>query len=126
MDNSEFVERVKAWDGTPFRHQGRRKGEAADCAFFLAEMGLQYTNYAERPDPKYLMTWLLHHFTRVRSPAPGDVILMRVPPAEQPQHLGVYLGGGLFIHAVAGRKVVKARYAGRWATSTLGFYRRKV
>jgi cell wall-associated NlpC family hydrolase len=56
--------------------------------------------------------------------APGDLILMQVRSRNQvPNHAGIYLGDGQFMHHLYGRLSTRDVYGGYWRETTRGFWR---
>ena len=64
----------------------------------------------------------MEDWERVRSPEPGDIVLLRVK--GNPMHVGVVTAPGDFLHVRAGSDSVIDRYRSRlWADRIEGFYR---
>lgn len=57
-------------------------------------------------------------------PQIGDVILMQIR-SSVPNHAGVYLGDGTFLHHMYGRLSTREVYGGYWAEVTVKFLRRE-
>lgn len=128
ITRAQIIACARTWLGTPFRHQGRRKGSGIDCVglplMVMAELGLidlreEYANYSSQP----VGTLVLDECRRrlIEKPlaemSPGDVVCLRAPTV--PCHVGIvtYLNGGLgLIHAYAGgaRCVVEHILDGKW------------
>jgi NlpC/P60 family putative phage cell wall peptidase len=123
-----LVAEARRWLGTPFRHQGRIRGEGVDCIGLVLEparaLGLtdyRPAAYARLPDAGTMREELVRHLIKVaRSDMrPGDVLLLAAPLS--PSHLALVgeLGGALtMIHASGpiGRVVehgIDATWAGR-------------
>jgi cell wall-associated NlpC family hydrolase len=107
------VAQARAWLGTPYAHQHRARGIAADCAGLLIgvarELGIvapefDVTGYARSPDGRSLLAHCDAFMRRIPGAAmrPGDAIACRF--GNDPQHiaiLGDYVHGGLsIIHAL--------------------------
>ncbi len=60
----------------------------------------------------------------VGKPQKGDLILMQIR-SKTPNHAGVYLGDGLFLHHLYGRLSSRDVYGGYWAEVTRQIVRRK-
>lgn len=55
------IAEAHTWLHTPWRHMGNIKGQAVDCAMFLAESFIN-AGVVERFDPRpYPRLWFLHH-----------------------------------------------------------------
>lgn len=64
----------------------------------------------------------MEDWERVRSPEPGDIVLMRIK--GNPMHVGIVTAPGDFLHVRAGNDSVVDRYRSRlWADRIDGFYR---
>ena len=90
---------------TPFRHQGRIKGLALDCAglavHVMQTLNLPYRDlhgYSRIPHDGKLKSALdlQPSFERVDKPEPGDVLLLKF--GREPTHVGIFTGTTL-IHA---------------------------
>jgi cell wall-associated NlpC family hydrolase len=104
-----LVTEARRWLGTPFRHQGRIRGEGVDCIGLVLEpaRGLGLTDYrppaySRLPDAGTLRRELARHLMTVAKAEmhPGDILLLAVPLS--PSHLALVgeLAGTLtMIHA---------------------------
>lgn len=122
---------ARDWLGTPFRHQGRRKGVGVDCIGLIVgvahALGLDpcdRTGYPRQPDGRSLEEALDRHLLRLGpgDMRPGDILLMRI--RRLPQHVGILAERGMLIHAhsSAGR-VVEMRLDARWWDRVVAAYR---
>ena len=130
---------ARAWVGTPFLHQGRKKQVGCDCIGLvigvLVEVGILFNgkspleldmrDYTMQPDGKRLLAALSRYLVPVemKNMQAGDVALMRFE--REPQHVGI-LGGGenssltqarnlSLIHCYQGvGKVVEHRLDEKW------------
>lgn len=129
---------ARAWLGTPWRHQGRRKGVGVDCVGFVAEVGREAglldvadaANYRRRPTDDTLRRRLTEVLAAipVADIAPGDVVLMRFDGVES--HVGLIadyapIPGELsLIHAyLPARKVVEHRIDDAWRARMVAAFR---
>ena len=92
----DIVAEARSWVGTPFRHQGRRKGKAVDCAGVVIETGkeldlLDYKEegYATQPDPTRMGALLERYLDPIDRGdlKPGDILWMRF---IEPMHLAIF------------------------------------
>lgn len=104
---SEIIAAARAWVGTPFRHQGRVKGEFVDCAGLIVGVArdLNLAEYEEIPygivpRPRVMEGVLDVYLDRIAAGSPGDVFWMRDldKPHSQPRHVGIYTGPTI-VHA---------------------------
>jgi cell wall-associated NlpC family hydrolase len=128
-----LVTEARRWLGTPFRHQGRIRGEGVDCIGLVLEparaLGLtdyRPAAYGRLPDGGTIRDELARHLTTVaRSDMrPGDVLLLAAPLS--PSHLALVgeLGALTMIHASGpiGR-VVEHGIDDTWAGRIRGVFR---
>ena len=137
MDEFGIVAFAQECSGTPFRHQGRVKGLALDCAGLLAysleRAGLPYLDengYGRNPFDGMLERALDAQPSMAQVPLTdaqaGDVLLMRIKSA--PQHIAIHAGliGGhpYIIHASEQHGgVVTHRLDDMWGGRVLRAYR---
>jgi cell wall-associated NlpC family hydrolase len=128
------VAKARSWLGTPFRHQGRIRGEGVDCIGLVLEAAraLGLTDYrpgacSRQPDAGTLRRELARHLVTVAKPEmrPGDILLLAAPLS--PCHLALVgeLDGTLtMIHASGpiGR-VVEHGIDATWEGRIRGVYR---
>lgn len=104
---AKIIEEARSWIGTPFKHQGRLKGLAVDCAGLVIGIAhalqlseFDYTAYSHQPDGITLKRLLNQQLKPIFLSAAqsGDVLLMRFEAA--PQHLAI-LSEEAIIHAYA-------------------------
>lgn len=119
--------------GTPFRHQGRLPGKALDCAGLgivcALAIGIEikdFKGYPRAPFDGMLKKMFDQQPHLVEVPRTelqaGDVLLMRI--ATAPQHVGIYCGNDLMIHAFEQvGKVVKQRIDNVWRNKITAVYR---
>lgn len=134
-DGAAIVAEARTWVGTRFRHHGRIKGHACDCAGLILgvakALGVPMIDrpiYAPDPDPLLLVENCAQQLKSVQTgqQRAGDIVLFAFK--GQPKHLGIltdYHGGGFgVIHAyIAARAVVEHRLDDEWAV--VGYYRFK-
>lgn len=134
VTGAAVVAAARLWLGTPFCHQGRRRGVGVDCVGLVIavahELGLSdfdITGYARRPDSD-LLARLAHELMQPIDPAaarPGDVLLIAIE--GRAQHLAIrsdLAGDPAIIHAHAPRRrVVEHRIDEDWAQRILAAFR---
>ena len=129
----EVVETAREWTGTPFRHQGRVRGMAVDCAGLLVgvarDLGLSeydVDGYPRVPDGITLQAILRAQLVEIDidTARPGDVLLFGF--YRHAQHLGIItrIDPMYLIHAYEPqRRVVEHRVDTLWRRRVRGVYR---
>ena len=92
---ADIITEARRWVGTPFRHQGRVRGRAVDCAGLIIGTGLatgiidgyQEIGYGRQPNPERMGGHLDQWMERipVSEARDGDVYWFRF---IQPMHVG--------------------------------------
>jgi cell wall-associated NlpC family hydrolase len=105
--------------GVPYRWGGARPDTGFDCSGFVmyvyAQLGISLTHY----------TGTQFHEGAPVPPvqlAPGDLVFFD-PSFSGPGHVGMYIGGGLFIHAPHSGEVVKINPLSQYASRYVGAVR---
>ena len=134
LDPRLVVIEAASWIGTPYRHQGSRKGVGCDCLGLVRGVwrGL-YGDEPEAPGP-YAPDWaeasgqdrLLEAARRyligVDAPAAGRVVLFRWRPHLPAKHAGIALDAGRFIHAYQGQGVTVSALVPQWRRRIAGVF----
>lgn len=126
---SEVVAIARSWIGTPYRHQGARRGVGCDCLGLVR--GIWRELYGDEPEvpPAYGMDWAersgkerlyaaaLRYFGppvgRERM-APGDLLLFRWQEGVAAKHLGLLSEDNRFIHAYEAAGVIESALVPSW------------
>ena len=114
----EVAQAALAWVGTPYRHQGRLRGVACDCAGLVIGVAHQLdltdfdtADYGRVPDGRTIAALCAQHLVPVPPAdlAEGHVVVMRWGSAL-PNHLAIVaahpLGGLSLVHALARQRRV--------------------
>ena len=125
---AEVIAEARDWIGTPYRHQGRRKGVGCDCLGLL--IGVSRAIYGQEPespgpyaadwaeaggDDLFLAAARRHCLERTASVAmPGDLILFRWRPHLPAKHAGILVAPDRFIHAYQGHAVMESALVPQW------------
>ena len=107
MTSDDIISAARSCIGTPFRHQGRIKSTALDCAGLVvsvaSDLGIEYIDvpdYGRDPYQGLLQSTLADQPNLDAVPRDemqsGDVLLMRF--GRDPQHLAIYTGSTI-IHS---------------------------
>lgn len=118
--------------GTPFIDGGRDKEIGLDCWGLAREMfrrqGIDVPDYQisamRTAEIAREMTAEEMDWTRLEAPEKGCLVLLRLDPEVWANHVGIYLGGGKFIHAYRATGVCIDRLT-RWRSRIVGFYQPK-
>lgn len=134
--NARIVAEATTWLGTPFRHQGSRKGVGCDCLGMVRGVWRAvYGTEPELPGP-YAMDWnetaagdpLIEAARRhcvekpVAEMAPGDLLLFRWKPHYAAKHAGILVSADRFIHAYDGNAVVESPLVRQWRARIAGVF----
>src|SRR5690606_19582117 len=122
------VAEALAWVGTPYRHQGARKGVGCDCLGLVR--GVWTALYGEPPEAPgpYAPDWaeagggdpLLEAARRhcvereVGAQRAGDMLLFRWQPHLPAKHAGIVVASDRFVHAYQGHAVVMSALVPQW------------
>ena len=132
----QIIDTARTWMETPFRHQGRTKGVAVDCAGLLIgvahALGLSdfdARDYSPNPDGVTMKATLDAQMISVpfRHIKAGDVFYMAFK--KQPQHMAIItrIDKTHIIHAdslaAGGGRVVEHRLDSVWLSRVRGCYR---
>jgi NlpC/P60 family putative phage cell wall peptidase len=134
--NEAIVAEALAWVGTPYRHQGSRKGVGCDCLGLVRGVWRAvYGTEPERPGP-YARDWaeagggdpLLEAAARhcrqkpAAEMAAGDLLIFRWRPHCAAKHAGVLVAEGRFVHAYEGLAVTVSPLAPQWRRRIAGVF----
>lgn len=113
------VDTARQWIGTPYRHQGRKKGHYVDCIGLIigvgADLGVTVVapdDYTESPSGLMLMEKARVQFDEVTDrtePILGDIMVMWGWNRHEPQHFAIrseFGGRATMIHAFSKRQLV--------------------
>lgn len=100
--------------------------------YYQQELGIEIRNFDRPPFGWWTgdFDWIAHRYERagfvqVGEAQPGDVVVMQLGGANVPNHVGVYLEGGLLLHHSLFRLSCKQVYGGYWRKHTVRFLRHK-
>lgn len=127
---------AQTWLGTPYRHQGSRKGVGCDCLGLVR--GIWRAVYGREPEapPAYTADWaeagtgdpLIEAARRhcaekpAATMAPGDLIVLRWRPHHAAKHLGIAMPDGRFLHAYEGHAVTVSPLVPQWRRRIAGVF----
>lgn len=131
LDGAAIAQIARGWIGTPYLHQGAKRGVGSDCLGLIRGIWREMFGAEPVSVPPYSMDWseptgeerlaiAAHHFLcPVTGPVmPGQVILFRMRRGAVAKHLGIQgrIGASpTFIHAYSGRGVVESPLSRPWA-----------
>lgn len=116
------------WVGTPYRHQGSRKGVACDCLGLvlgvwrevygreLEPPGPYAPDWAEATEQERLLDGLRRHFEEkpISHMAAGDLIVFRWRSHLPAKHAAILIEPGSFVHAYQDHGVTLTRLVPQW------------
>jgi len=140
ITGADVAAEARRWVGTPFHHQGHRRGVGCDCAGLVGgvavALGLMpadfwqraaapFAGYSKQPHDGHLERACDAFMERIDIPKIGDVLGIRF--AEEPQHLAILVdhpqGLGI-VHAVQSSFcVVEHRFADVWRARVVQAWR---
>ncbi len=126
--NEEILAEALSWVGTPYRHQGSKKGVGCDCLGLIR--GAWRSVYGAEPEPSgmYAPDWAeaggedlfvaaarRHCSEKAGAEArPGDLLLFRWRPHLPAKHAGILVDRNHFIHAYQGHSVIVSSLVPQW------------
>lgn len=130
-DRSDVVTCARRWIGTPYLHQGARRGVGCDCLGLVRGIWRELFGSEPMPVPAYSPDWreaerdeaLWLALAQVCREAregdlmPGQILLFRMRAGSVAKHLGVLSLAGpapRFIHAYSGHGVVENALSPPW------------
>ena len=125
-----------SWLGTPYRHQGRKKGVGCDCIGLVLGVwravygaapelpGPYSTDWAEAGGGERLLEGLRRNFPEkpFREIAAGDLLLFRWRPHLPAKHAGLLVEAGSFVHAYQGSAVSRSALVPQWRRRIAGVF----
>lgn len=135
---NEVVRIARDWIGTPYRHQGARRGVGCDCLGLVR--GIWRERYGAEPEapPPYGIDWAerggeerlraaaISHFgapVATEGMAPGDLLLFRWQEGAAAKHLGILSAPDRFIHAYEAAGVIESALVPSWRRRVVGVWR---
>jgi NlpC/P60 family putative phage cell wall peptidase len=134
--NPLVIAEALTWLGTPYRHQGSRKGVGCDCLGLVR--GVWRAAYGEEPEEPgaYSADWaeaggqdrLIEAARRhcrekpASEMAPGDLLVFRWRSRLPAKHLGILLEPARFIHAYEGHAVMVSPLVPQWRSRVAGVF----
>lgn len=131
-----IIAEALTWLGTPYRHQGARKGVGCDCLGLVRGVWRAvYGREPERPGP-YAPDWaeagggdpLIEAARRhcaekpLDEALPGDLLVFRWRPHHAAKHLGILLPGARFLHAYEQHAVTVSPLIPAWRRKVAGVF----
>jgi NlpC/P60 family putative phage cell wall peptidase len=126
--SAAIVAEALSWVGTPYRHQGSRKGVGCDCLGLIC--GVWRAVYGEEPERPgaYAPDWAeaggedlflaaaRRHCREkeIGGPTPGDLLLFRWRPHLPAKHAGILVDPDRFVHAYQGHSVLVSALVPQW------------
>lgn len=131
-----IVAEAAGWLGTPYRHQGFRKGVGCDCLGLVrgvwravygsdaGDPGPYSADWAETAAGDPLMEAARRHCAErsLLEPQTGDLLLFRLRSHMASKHCAIALDGQAFIHARQGHCVTTAPMTAHWRRRLCGVF----
>ena len=121
---------AERWLGTPYRHQGSRRGVGCDCLGLVRGIWRALYGHEPEPVPPYQPDWAEHggierleqaalrHLGPAIDPGlrrPGDLVLFRWRDHVPAKHAAILAGPDEIIHAYEAAGVVRSPLVGSWS-----------
>jgi NlpC/P60 family putative phage cell wall peptidase len=130
------VTEALSWVGTPYRHQGRKKGIGCDCLGLvlgvwsavhgaaLEQPGPYAPDWAEAGSEERLLAGVRRNFTEkcVREMSAGDLLVFRWRSNLPAKHAGILIGPDRFVHAYEGMAVSLSALVPQWRKRIAGVF----
>ena len=133
--DQRVVAAARRWLGTPYRHQGSRRGVGADCLGLLRGVWREVVGREPTAVPPYTCDWaeidpgepLLAAAARYLVPATGievgTVIVFRWSPGAAAKHCAIATAPDRMIHAYAGSGTVEGALPPAWRRRVVALHR---
>lgn len=136
MDGAVVVATALAWVGTPYRHQGARRGIGCDCLGLVRgvwrdlygqepeQPGAYAPDWAEAGREDRLLDAARRHLIALDGAAPlaGAVLLFRWRPHLPAKHAAIALDAERIVHAYEGRAVTVSFLVPHWRRRIAGVF----
>ncbi|WP_375588897.1 NlpC/P60 family protein [Hoeflea alexandrii] len=124
-----IVAAARGWIGTPYRHQGSRKGVGCDCLGLVRGVWTEITGSVTQDPGAYAPDWAeragaerllaaarLHCGDPIPLPEAmvGDIVLFRWRDGVSAKHAGILSGPDHFIHAYEQVGVIESALVASW------------
>lgn len=131
-----IITEALTWIGTPYRHQGRRKGVGCDCLGLLIgvweaiygaapeQPGAYAADWAEAGGADTFLQAARRHCSEKAATemAAGDLILFRWRPHLPAKHAAILISRERFVHAYEGSAVVISALVPQWRRRIAGVF----
>lgn len=131
-----IVAEALTWVGTPYRHQGSRKGVGCDCLGLVRgvwrvilgeepEMPCAYARDWSESGPGDPLIAAARRHCRELPPAgmaPGDILVFRWKPQHAAKHAGILVAADRFVHAYEGHSVTVSALVPQWRRRIAGVF----
>jgi len=129
QQGQRIVAAARAWIGTPYRHQGSRKGVGCDCLGLVRGVWAEITGRAAEDPGAYAPDWAersgtdrliiaarLHcgEAVPLSEAVAGDIVLFRWRAGVSAKHAGILSGPDHFIHAYEPAGVIESVLVASW------------
>jgi NlpC/P60 family putative phage cell wall peptidase len=132
---ARIADAARGWIGTPYRHQGSRRGVGADCLGLVRGVWREVVGEEPEPVAPYSPDWAeislddplmdvaRRHFLETDGALePGRLVLFRWGPRTSAKHAGILTGTDEMIHAYSGSGVVVSPLVPAWRRRIAGVF----
>jgi len=136
MDGGRVAAAALGWVGTPYRHQGTRRGVGCDCLGLVRgvwrelhgdepeQPGAYAPDWAEAGGEDRMLAAARRHLVEAEAAEPfaGAVLLFRWRPHLPAKHAAIALDTDRFVHAYEGRAVTVSFLVPQWRRRVAGIF----
>ncbi len=136
MTADAIIAEALSWTGTPYRHQGTRKGVGCDCLGLVLGVwralyrtapetpGAYAPDWAEAGERELFLEGVRRHFDEkpVANLSPGDLLLFRWRAQLPAKHAGILVAPERFVHAYQGHAVTVSALVPQWRRRIAGVF----
>jgi NlpC/P60 family putative phage cell wall peptidase len=137
ITGGDVVRAARAWLGTPYRHQGMRRGVGCDCLGLIRGVWHDLTgddtavqayavDWADHAGPDAMLEAARRHCgapVTLQHAQPGDIVLFRWLMHLPARHAGILTTSDHFIHAYEQAAVVESPLVHAWRRRIAAVFR---
>ena len=103
-DNFQLMVEAASWMGTPYRYGGNTR-QGTDCSGMVSAIYQQVYQHALHRSSADIYDKDCRHISK-SALQQGDLVFFSISNSKKPNHVGIYLKNGRFIHASTSKGVI--------------------